>query len=127
MRAGEGQMDDHVGRLVATVGADRAAAEKAVGSVSRFFADARRADCVRARVCQLCVPTLTDSQTISTTGGSRGAHGVAASGNRVMMAAPCWRAVTAVARKANGHVRVQAELNAAGPMVGATFALRAHI
>jgi limonene-1,2-epoxide hydrolase len=120
-------MDDHVGRLVATVGADRAAAEKAVGSVSLFFADARRADCVRARARQLFVPTLTNSQTISTTGGTRGAHGVAASGNRVMMAAPCMSAVMAIARKANRHVHLQAELNAAGPVVGATSALSAHI
>src|SRR5262245_13110593 len=45
--AGEGPMNDRIGRLVASDGVDRTAAEKAVGIVLRFLPKVGRADVVQ--------------------------------------------------------------------------------
>jgi hypothetical protein len=53
MRAGEGHMDELIGRLVANVGVDRAAAETAVGIILDFLSKEGPADKMQALLAKL--------------------------------------------------------------------------
>jgi hypothetical protein len=71
MRAGEGQMDDHIGRLVANVGDDRTAAVMAAGVVVGCLRAERRSEGARARASRRPTSGLGSELTLSNSSGRR--------------------------------------------------------
>ena len=116
----EGQMDELIGRLVANVGVDRAAAEKAVGIILQFLSKEGPADKVKALIDKMpgadaamrAVPTDSES------GGMFGG-GVLAAGTRMMAAGLSMGQVQAVVRETIGFAREKAGEDAVGEIVGA--------
>jgi len=121
--AGEGQMDDRIGRLATIVGGDRAATEQAVSSAELSQFAARRAQCTpkswthsAAHLRTICgIPSLPEFGSVCvsfdevTTARSRRSTATA----RTLCAA------AALAGEANGHPRERAWESAAGQIAGA--------
>jgi hypothetical protein len=121
--AGEGQMDDRIGRVVANFGVDRAATEQAVRSVERLQLAACRAQCTPKSWNHSAahLRTICGSPTLSEFGS------VCVSFNEVMTArsrrstatARLMRAAAALTGETNDHPRERAWESAAGEIAGA--------
>jgi hypothetical protein len=121
--AGEGQMDDRIGRLFANFGVDRTATEQAVRNAERSRFAARRAQSApqfwihsAARLRTICrSPTLSEFRSVCvsfnevTTARSRRSTATA----RLLCAA------AALIGDANDHPRERARESAAGEIAGA--------
>jgi len=118
--AGEGQMDELIGRLVANVGVDRAAAEKAVGIILQFLQKEGPADKVQALIDRLPGATtlIQNAPEDSSTGGMFGG-GVMAAGTRMMAAGLSMGQVQAVTRETINYAREKIGEDAVGEIVGA--------
>jgi hypothetical protein len=120
--AGEGQMDDCIGRLVANFGVDRAATEQAVHNVERLQFAACRAQCTpKSWNHSAHLRTICGSPTLFEFGS------VCVSFNEVMTArsrrstatARPVRAAAALTGETNDHPRERAWESAAGEIAGA--------
>ena len=113
-------MDELVGRLVAKVGVDRAAAEKAVGIILQFLVKEGPADKVQILISKMpgadAAMRLTPPDAES--GGMFGG-GVMAAGTRMMSAGLSMGQVQAVTRETIGYAREKAGEDAVGEIVGA--------
>jgi hypothetical protein len=113
-------MDELIGRLVANVGVDRAAAEKAVGIILQFLVKEGPADKVKALMDKLpgAEAAMQAAPADSESGGMFGG-GVMAAGTRMMAAGLSMGQVQAVTRETIGYAREKAGEDAVGEIVGA--------
>jgi len=113
-------MDELIGRLVANVGVERAAAEKAVGIILQFLVKEGPADKVQNLIDKLpgagaalaAVPADDGS-------GAMFGGGVLAAGTRMMAAGLSMGQVQAVTRETIGFVREKVGEDVVGEIVGA--------
>jgi hypothetical protein len=120
MRAGEGQMDELIGRLVANTGVERSAAEKAVGIILQFLIKEGPANKVQALIDKLpgAKAAIDNAPQDSNSGGLFGG-GVMAAGSRMMAEGLSMGQVQAVTRETIGYAREKAGEDAVGEIVGA--------
>jgi hypothetical protein len=113
-------MDELIGRLVANVGVDRAAAEKAVGIILQFLAKEGPADKVQTLIDKL-PGAAAAMQAAPPDEGSRGLFGggVMAAGTRMMGVGLSMGQVQAVTRETIGYAREKVGEDAVGEIVGA--------
>jgi hypothetical protein len=104
--AGEGQMDELIGRIVANVGVDRTAAEKAVGIILQFLLKEGPADKVRSLIDKLpgADAAIAAAPPDSGAGGIFGG-GVMAAGSRMMSLGLGMGQVQAVTRETISYLR----------------------
>jgi hypothetical protein len=104
--AGEGQMDELIGRIVANVGVDRTAAEKAVGIILQFLLKEGPADKVRSLIDKLpgADTAIAAAPPDSGSGGIFGG-GVMAAGSRMMSLGLGMGQVQAVTRETISYLR----------------------
>jgi hypothetical protein len=113
-------MDELIGRLVANVGVDRAAAEKAVGIILQFLLKEGPADKVQALIDKLPGATAAlQAAPPETNGGGLFGGGVMAAGSRMMAAGLSMTQVQAVTRETIGYAREKVGEDAVGEIVGA--------
>jgi hypothetical protein len=113
-------MDELIGRLVANVGVDRAAAATAVGIILQFLVKEGPADKVHALMDKLpgADAAIKAAPPDSNSGGMFGG-GVMAAGTRMMAAGLSMSEVQAVTRETIGYAREKAGEDAVGDIVGA--------
>ena len=113
-------MDELIGRLVASVGVDKATAEKAVGIILQFLSKEGPADKVRILIDKLpgADAAIRSAPADSDAGGMFGG-GIMAAGTRMMAAGLSMGQVQAVTRETIGYVREKAGEDAVGEIVGA--------
>ena len=118
--AGEGQMDELIGRLVANVGVDKAAATTAVGIILQFLAKEGPADKVQQLINALpgAAEAIQSAPEDSGSGGMFGG-GVMAAGTRMMAAGLSMGQVQAVTRETINYAREKLGEDAVGEIVGA--------
>ena len=118
--AGEGQMDELIGRLVANVGVDKAAATTAVGIILQFLAKEGPADKVQQLIDKLpgAAAAIQSAPEDSSSGGMFGG-GVMAAGTRMMAAGLSMGQVQAVTRETINYAREKLGEDAVGEIVGA--------
>ena len=118
--AGEGQMDELIGRLVANVGVDKAAATTAVGIILQFLAKEGPADKVQQLIDKLpgAAAAIQSAPEDSSSGGMFGG-GVMAAGTRMMAAGLSMGQVQAVTRETINYAREKVGEDAVGEIVGA--------
>jgi hypothetical protein len=118
--AGEGQMDELIGRLVANVGVDRAAAATAVGIILQFLVQEGPADKVQQLMDRLpgAETAIANAPADSGSGGMFGG-GVMAAGTRMMAAGLSMGQVQAVTRETIRYAREKIGEDAVGEIVGA--------
>src|SRR5436305_4108900 len=112
-------MDELIGRLVARVGVDRAAAEKAVGIILQFLIKEGPADKVSALIEKL--PGAASAVAATPDTGSAGMldSGIMAAGARMMAAGLSMGQVQGVTRETIAYAREKAGEDAVGEIVGA--------
>jgi len=117
---GEGTMDELIGRLVANVGVEQAAAATAVGIILQFLIKEGPADKVRALIDKLpgADEVIKSAPPDSNSGGMFGG-GIMAAGTRMMAAGLSMGEVQAVTRETIGYAREKAGEDAVGDIVGA--------
>jgi hypothetical protein len=120
MRGSEGQMDELIGRLVANVGVDRAAAEQAVGIILQFLLKEGPADKVRNLIDKMpgAEAAMQAAPPDTSSGGIFGG-GIMAAGTRMMAVGLSIGQVQAVTRETIGYAREKVGEDAVGEMVGA--------
>jgi hypothetical protein len=113
-------MDELIGRLVANVGVDRAAAETAVGIILQFLAKEGPPDKVGQLIDKLpgAAAAIQNAPDDSGSGGMFGG-GVMAAGTRMMAAGLSMGQVQAVTRETIGYAREKIGEDAVGEIVGA--------
>ena len=113
-------MDELIGRLVANVGVDRAAAEKAVGIILQFLVKEGPIDKVQTLIDQLpgAEAAMRAAPPENGSGGMFGG-GVMAAGTRMMAAGLSMAQVQAVTRETIGCAREKVGEDAVGEIVGA--------
>jgi hypothetical protein len=113
-------MDELVGRLVASVGVDRTAAEKAVGIILQFLRKEGPADKVEELIKKLpgAEAAMQAAGSDNDAGGMFGG-GVMAAGTRMMAAGLSMGQVQAVTRETIGFAREKLGEDAVGEIVGA--------
>ena len=113
-------MDELIGRLVANVGVDRAAAATAVGIILQFLVKEGPADKVHALMDKLpgADAAIKAAPPDANSGGMFGG-GVMAAGTRMMAAGLSMSEVQAVTRETIGYAREKAGEDAFGDIVGA--------
>ena len=113
-------MDELIGRLVANVVVDRAAAEKAVGIILQFLVKEGPADKVKALIDKLpgAEAAIAAAPPDSGSGGMFGG-GVMAAGTRMMAVGLSMGQVQSVTRETIGYAREKAGEDAIGEIVGA--------
>jgi hypothetical protein len=113
-------MDELIGRLVANVGVDRAAAEKAVGIILQFLAKEGPADKVQTLIEKLpgAAAAMQAAPPDEGSGGLFGG-GVMAAGTRMMGVGLSMGQVQAVTRETIGYAREKVGEDAVGEIVGA--------
>jgi hypothetical protein len=113
-------MDELIGRLVANVGVDRAAAESAVGIILQFLAKEGPADKVQQLIAKLpgAAEAMARAPQDPDSGGMFGG-GVMAAGTRMMAAGLSMGQVQAVTRETIGYAREKIGEDAVGEIVGA--------
>jgi hypothetical protein len=118
--AGEGQMDELIGRLVANVGVDRTAAEKAVGIILQFLLKEGPVDKVRGLIEKLpgADAAIQAAPPDSSSGGIFGG-GIMAAGSRMMSVGLSMGQVQAVTRETIGYAREKVGEETLGEIVGA--------
>ena len=117
-------MDELIGRLVANVGVNRAAAATAVGIILQFLIKAGPADKVQSLVDKLpgADAAIKSTPPDSNSGGLFG-DGIMAAGSRMMAAGLSMDEVQAVTRETIGYAREKAGEDAVGDIVGAISGL----
>jgi hypothetical protein len=122
-------MDELIGRLVANVGVDRTAAEKAVGIILDFLRKEGPADKVQALIDRLPgAEALLKAQQASDAGGGMFAMGgVMGAGTKMMAAGLSMGQVQAVTKEVIAYSREKAGEDAIGEIVGAIPGLSAFI
>jgi hypothetical protein len=113
-------MDELIGRLVANVGVDQAAAEKAVGIILQFLVKEGPADKVQSLLDKLpgAQAVLQAAPPDDSSGGMFGG-GVLAAGTRMMAVGLSMGQVQAVTRETIAYAREKAGEDAVGEIVGA--------
>jgi hypothetical protein len=113
-------MDELIGRLVAKVGVDRAAAETAVGIILQFLAKEGPPDKAQALIDQLpgADAVIAKVEPYSSAGGMFGG-GIMAAGSRLMAAGLSMGQVQAVTREIIAYAREKLGEDAVGEIVGA--------
>ncbi len=107
-------MDELVERLVASVGVDRATAEKAVGIILAFLKQEGPADKV-----QTLIDKLPGAQAAIAAAGEGGAFGgIMGVGSRLMSAGLGMGQIQGVTREVIAHAREKAGEDAVGDIVG---------
>jgi hypothetical protein len=111
-------MDELIGRLVADIGVDRAAAEKAVGIILDFLVKEGPADKVQPLLAKLpgAEPLL---QKAAGEGGGLMGGGIMGAGMRMMSAGLSMGQVQSLARAVLAYAREKAGEDAVGEIVGA--------
>ncbi len=109
-------MDELLGRLVATVGIDRAAAEKAVGIILDFLAKEAPADKVQPLLAQLPGAEAAMQQAAAEGGGMGDIMGA---GMQMMSAGLSMDQVQAVTREVIAYAREKLGEDAVGEIVAA--------
>ncbi len=112
----EGEMDELIGRLVANVGVDRTAAEKAVGIILQFLAKEGPADKVKALIDKL--PGAAAAIAAAPAAGMVGG-GIMAAGSRMMATGMSMGQVQGVTRETIAYAREKAGEDVVGEIVGA--------
>jgi len=115
-------MDELIARLVANVGVDQDAAEKAVGIIFEFLLKEGPPDKVQALIDQLPgAKELMEAQegVDSSGGGMFALGGIMGAGTKMMAAGLSMDQVQGVARETLGYAREQAGEDAIGEIVGA--------
>ncbi len=123
-------MDELVGRLVANVGVDRAAAEKAVGIILQFLLKEGPADKVRELIDKLpgAESAIAAAESGSASGGMFGGMGgIMGAGSRMMGAGLSMGQVQAVTRETIAYSREKLGEDAVAEIVGAIPGLAALI
>jgi hypothetical protein len=110
-------MDELIGRLVADVGVDRAAAETAVGIVFDFLAKEGPADKMRVLLAKLPGAELLMQKAASESGGGMG--GVMGAGMRMMAAGLSMDRVQGITRQFIACAREKVGEDEVGEIVGA--------
>lgn len=113
-------MDELIGRLVANVGVDRAAAEKAVGIILQFLLKEGPADKVQALIDKLpgAEAAIQSAPPDANSGGMFGG-GVMGAGTRMMSVGLSMGQVQGVTRETIGYAREKVGEDAVGEIVGA--------
>jgi hypothetical protein len=113
-------MDELIGRLVAKIGVDRAAAEAAVGIILQFLVKEGPADKVQALIDKLpdAQAAIAKAPPDANSGGMFGG-GVIAAGTRMMAAGLSMGQVQAVTRETIAYAREKAGEDTIGEIVGA--------
>src|ERR1700679_766287 len=112
-----GTMDELIGRLVADIGIDRAAAEKAVGIILAFLVKEGPADKIQPLLAKLPGADAL-VQKAESTGGS-GMGGVMGAGMQMMSAGLSMGQVQSVTREVIAYTRKKAGEDAVGEIVAA--------
>jgi len=114
-------MDELIGRLVAKVGVERAAAQKAVGIILQFLVKEGPADKVQSLIDKLPgADAALEAAPADNGSGAIFGSGVMAAGTRMMAAAGLSMGqVQAVTRETIGYAREKAGEDAVGEIVGA--------
>ena len=117
---GEGIMDELIGRLVADIGIDRAAAEKAVGIILDFLVKEGPADKVQPLLAKLPGAEVLIQKVASEGGGLGGMMGgVMGAGMKMMSAGLSMGQVQSVTRTVIAYTREKAGEDAVGEIVAA--------
>jgi hypothetical protein len=111
-------MDELVGRLVANVGVDRGAAEKAVGIILDFLRKEGPADKVKALIDGLPGAEALIAQH-SDAGGAFSIGGIMGAGTKMMSAGLSMSQVQGVTRETIAYAREKIGDDAVGEIVGA--------
>jgi hypothetical protein len=114
--AGEGLMDELIGRLVANVGVDRAAAEKAVGIILVFLVREGPADKIQDFMAKL--PGAEAVMQKAASEGASGTGGIMGAGMEMMSAGLSMGQVQGVTREVIAYAREKAGEDAVGEIVG---------
>ena len=114
-------MDELIARLVANVGVDRAAADKAVGIILDFLSKEGPPDKVQPLIDKLPgAQALIQSQQASDTGGGMfGMGGLMGAGTKMMAAGLSMGQVQGVTKEVIAYTREKAGEDAVGEIVGA--------
>ena len=122
-------MDELIGRLVANVGVDRTAAEKAVGIILDFLRKEGPADKVQALIDRLpgAEALLKAQQASDAGGGAFAMGGVMGAGTKMMAAGLSMGQVQGVTKEVIAYSREKAGEDAIGEIVGAIPGLSAFI
>jgi hypothetical protein len=119
VRDREGIMDELVGRLVANVGVDRGAAEKAVGIILDFLRKEGPPDKVQALIDRLPGAEALLKAQEADAGGMFSMGGIMGAGTKMMAAGLSMGQVQAVTREVIAYTREKAGEDAIGEIVGA--------
>ena len=111
-------MDELIGRLVANVGVERTAAEKAVGIILNFLRKEGPADKVQALIDRLPGADAF-MQAHQSGGGIFDMGGLMGAGTKMMAAGLSMGQVQSVTREVIGYAREKAGEDAVGEVVGA--------
>ena len=112
-------MDELVGRLVANVGVERSAAEKAVGIILDFLRKDGPADKVQALIDKLPGAEALLAQQSEAGGGMFSMGGIMGAGTKMMAAGLSMGQVQAVTRETIAYAREKIGDDAVGEIVGA--------
>jgi hypothetical protein len=121
-RAGEGHMDDLIGRVVASTGVDRPTAEKAVGIILQFLLKEGPTEKVRALIERMPgadVAMLAWNPSLRSPGTLGAVSGIMGVGTRMMEAGLSMSQIQAVTLETIGFAREKAGEDAVGEIVGA--------
>jgi hypothetical protein len=120
VRAREGIMEELVARLVANVGVDRTAAEKAVGIILDFLRKEGPADKVQTLIDGLPgAEALLQAQASDAGGGMFAMGGLMGAGSKMMAAGLSMGQVQGVTKETIGFAREKLGDDAVGEIVGA--------
>jgi hypothetical protein len=119
VREREGNMDELIARLVANVGVDKVAAEKAVGIILDFLRKEGPPDKVQALVDRLPGAEALMQQTADAGGGMFGMGGIMGAGTKMMAAGLSMGQVQGVTKEVIAYTREKVGEDAIGEIVGA--------
>jgi hypothetical protein len=111
-------MDELIGRLVANLGVDRTAAEKAVGIILDFLVKEGPADKVKALIALLPGADAAMQSAANAGGGLMGMGGIMGAGTRMMAAGLSMGEVQGVTREFIAFAREKVGEDAVGEIVG---------
>jgi hypothetical protein len=120
VREREGIMEELIGRLVANVGVDQAAAEKSVGIIFDFLRKEGPPDKVQALIDSLpgAESLLKTQQDADTGGGMFAMGGIMGAGTKMMAAGLSMGQVQGVTKEVIAYAREKAGEDAIGEIVG---------
>jgi hypothetical protein len=119
VREHEGNMEELIARLVANVGVDKVAAEKAVGIILDFLRKEGPPDKVQALVDRLPGAEALMQQAADAGGGMFGMGGIMGAGTKMMAAGLSMGQVQGVTKEVIAYTREKVGEDAIGEIVGA--------